>query len=270
MSLTGAPRRVWITGASQGIGRACAERFASDGAALALCARRPAPLRQAGEALESAGAARVVTTPGDIASREDLERFADSALEGLGGCDVLVHNAGGGGPGGVLELDDAAFESDWRYAFDVNVMAAARLARRASSALCEARGVIVLVSSAWRQRPGSAMPASYGAAKAALDDLTGSLAREFGVHGVRVVGVAPGPVWTESWEADLQAQAEDSNHDLETLRAAVITEAGDATALGRPGTMDEVARAICWAASPEASYLTGTTLVVDGGFVAGS
>ena len=262
--------RVWVTGASQGIGRACAERFAIDGAALALCARRPGPLQQAARALEEAGASRVLATTADVADREAVNRFASEALEALGGCDVLVHNAGGGGPGGVLDPDDEAFEADWRYAFDVNVMAAARLARSASNALRESKGVIVLVSSAWRQRPGSEMPASYGAAKAALDDLTGSLAREFGPHGVRVVGIAPGPIWTETWETELQEQAETSSQAVEALRDAVIAEAGGATALGRPGTMAEVARAIHWAAGPEASYLTGTTLVVDGGFVAGT
>jgi 3-oxoacyl-[acyl-carrier protein] reductase len=169
-----------------------------------------------------------------------------------------------------LGPDDEAFEADWRYAFDVNVMAAARLARAAADALGESKGVVVLVSSAWRQRPGSAMPASYGAAKAALDDLTQSLAREFGPHGVRVVGIAPGPIWTENWEADLQAHAAQNDLEPETLREAIIAEAGGATALRRPGTMDEVARAICWVASGDASYLTGTTLVIDGGFVAGT
>ena len=264
------PTRVWITGASQGIGRACAERFAKDGAALALCARRAAPLEHAAEALRDLGATCASATVADVAVLEQVNGFAREALDALGGCDILVHNAGGGGPGGVLGGDDDAFEADWRYAFDVNVMAAARLARAASEALQASKGVIVLLSSAWRHRPGSEMPASYGAAKAALDDLTQSLAREFGPRGVRVVGIAPGPIWTETWERDLQRHAERDGLDPEQLRESVIAEAGGATAMGRPGTMEEIARAIHWAASPEASYLTGTTLLIDGGFVAGS
>jgi 3-oxoacyl-[acyl-carrier protein] reductase len=264
------PRRVWITGGSQGIGLACAQHFATSGASIALCARRAEPLQVAAHSLRGLGAAKIQTTSADVSLREDLARFASEALEALGGCDVLVHNAGGGGPGGVLARPEEVFEEDFRYAFEVNVMAAARLARHAADALRESRGTLVLVSSAWRRRPGSEMPASYGAAKAALDDLTGALAREFGPSGVRVVGVAPGPIWTETWEADLMRQAQSSGQDVEVLRASVLSEAGGATSLRRPGTMTEVAEAIAWVSSPAASYMTGTTLVVDGGFVAGT
>ena len=114
------------------------------------------------------------------------------------------------------------------------------------------------------------MPASYGAAKAALDDLTTSLAREFGRFGVRVVGVAPGPIWTETWEADLKRRADTSGSDVEALRSTLVEEGGDTTALGRPGEMSEVAKAIGWLSGDDASYITGTTLLIDGGFVAGT
>jgi NAD(P)-dependent dehydrogenase (short-subunit alcohol dehydrogenase family) len=264
------PRRVWITGASQGIGLACAQHFAASGVSLAICARRPEPLEAAAHSLRAMGAAKVLTTPADVSVKGDLARFASEALEVLGGCDVLIHNAGGGGPGGVLAPNDDVFEQDFRYAFEVNVMAAARLARLAADALRASGGVLVLVSSAWRRRPGSEMPASYGASKAALDDLTGSLAREFGPAGVRVVGVAPGPIWTETWEADVNRQAASTGAAVEVLRASLIDEVGGTTALRRPGTVAEVAKAIGWVSSAEASYMTGTTLVVDGGFVAGT
>ena len=264
------PRRVWITGASQGIGLACAKHFAQAGASIALCARRPSPLESAAEELRTLGATKVVATPADISSRGDVTRFVTEALSGLGGCDVLVHNAGGGGPGGILTGDDDAFERDFQYAYDVNVMAAARLARGAADCLRESRGVLVLVSSAWRQRPSSEMPASYGAAKAALDDLTATLAREFGPSGARVVGIAPGPIWTETWEAEVQREAESSGEPAATLRASLVQEVGDTTAIRRPGRMAEVAQAIAWVSSSEASYVTGATLRVDGGFVAGT
>ena len=235
---------------------------------MAAAAANPTPPRST--PLQPLGSPRVITTCADVSSREALAHFASEALSGLGGCDVLVHNAGGGGPGNILSQDEETFEADFRYAFDVNVMAAARLARHAADALRESGGVIILVSSAWRLRPGSEMPASYGAAKAALDDLTGSLARHFGPQGVRVVGIAPGPIWTETWDKDLAGHATSSGRDLETLRSELIADAGGATALGRPGTMEEVARAVEWASSPSASYITGTTLLVDGGFVAGT
>lgn len=266
-SESGRPRRVWITGASEGIGRAVAERFAAEGAALALCARRPGPLKDAADALKALGAAEVVTTTGDMGIREHLERFTRDALAGLGGCDVLIHNAGGGGPGGIFDLDDEAFEDDWHYAFEVNLMAPARLARAAASSLKESRGVIIHISSAWSRQPMEITPPSYGTTKAGLNHLTLSLARDFGPDGVRVVGVAPGPVWTESWERDLHTEARQAGVEAEALRGDVRDRTGSDTALNRPGEMDELARAVSWLASPEASFITGTTVAVDGGYV---
>ncbi|MEE2778999.1 MAG: SDR family oxidoreductase [Myxococcota bacterium] len=263
----GRPVRVWITGASEGIGRAVAEQFAAQGAALALCARRPGPLQEAAERLKALGASQVVTTTGDMGIREHLERFTADAMEGLGGCDVLIHNAGGGGPGGIFELDDEAFEDDWHYAFEVNLMAPARLARAAADALRASRGVIIHVSSAWSRQPMEITPPSYGTTKAGLNHLTMSLARDLGGDGVRVVGVAPGPVWTESWERDLHAEAREEGRDPEDLRGDVRDRTGADTSLNRPGEMVELARAIAWLASSEASFITGTTVAVDGGYV---
>ena len=260
-------RRVWITGASEGIGRATALAFARQGAAIALCARRNGPLEATADALRDEGAPRVVAVQADIGDPEDLERFATEAAR-LGGCDVLVHNAAGGGPATFFELDDQGFEADWAYAFAVNLMAPARLARRVAPLLEASSGVIIHVSSAWSRRPMAMTPASYGATKAGLNHLTVTLARELGPKGIRVVGVAPGPIWTETWERDLQERASESGAELETLRAATVQEAGSDTALGRPGQMDEIATAIAWLASPAASYITGTTLAVDGGYLA--
>ena len=112
-------------------------------------------------------------------------------------------------------------------------------------------------------------PASYGATKAGLNHLTVTLARELGPDGVRVVGVAPGPVWTESWERDLERSAAQEGADKEDLRGQVAEESGGDTHLGRPGQPDEVAKTILWLASPAASFITGTTLSVDGGYVKG-
>ena len=264
-----ASRRIWITGASQGIGFAAAHRFAQEGASLALCARRPRQLKDAGERLRKAGAPEVMVMAGDVAESDVCQRFASQALEALGGCDLLIHNAGGGGPCTILSSEEDAFNRDWSYAWQLNVMALLRLVRAASASLREAKGTVITVSSAWRLRPSRAMPPSYGATKAALDDVTASLARELGPAGVRVVGIAPGPVWTETWEMDLKRVAESSGQPLETVRAQVLAEAGGETIVGRPGQMSEIADAIAWLSSPGASFVTGTTLVVDGGFVAG-
>lgn len=261
------PARVWISGASEGIGLAVARAYARSGAHVAICARRPGPLADAARALEAAGAAGVIAVSADVASKAGVEAFASAALAGLGGVDILVHAAGGGGPAATLDSDDATFEADWAYAFSVNLIAAARLARLAAPHLPDGRGAIALVSSAFGFQAMGITAPSYGATKAGLHHLVVTLARELGPRAIRVVGVAPGPVWTETWERDLLRDAATAQRDPEHLRAETHAEVGAINALGRPGTPDEVARAIVWLTSAEASFITGTTLAVDGGYV---
>ena len=237
------------------------------GASLAICARRAEPLEDTARALREAGAAQVLAVRADIGVLSDLNRFAEKALKSLGGCDVLLHNAASGGPGQLFEMGEEEFEADFASAFAVNLMAPARLARRAADALAQSGGVMVNISSAWSRQVMSITPASYGATKAGLNHLTVTLARDLGPRGVRVVGVAPGPIWTETWERNMRAEAADRGESVEDARQRVSSEAGEDTALGRTGRMDEIVHAIVWASSPEASYLNGTTINVDGGYV---
>jgi NAD(P)-dependent dehydrogenase (short-subunit alcohol dehydrogenase family) len=259
--------RVWITGASEGIGRATALAFARRGASLAICARRPEPLEAARLAMLEAGAPDVLALAADVGELADVRRFASEALSALGGCDVLVHNAASGGPGQLFDLSESDFEADFASAFAVNLLAPARLARLAADALSDGGGVIVHVSSAWSQQVMDITPASYGATKAGLNHLTITLARDLGPRGVRVVGLAPGPIWTETWERNLTREAAASGEPLDAARARLSADAGGDTSLGRTGEMDEIARTIVWLASDEASYVSGTTITVDGGYV---
>lgn len=261
------PLRVWISGASEGIGRATALAFARAGARLAICARRAGPLAATARELHAAGASAVAPIPADVSSQRGVATFSGAALSALGGVDVLVHAAGGGGPASVVGGPDATFEADWDYAFGVNLMAAARLARLAAPHLPDGRGVIALVSSAFGFQSMDITAPSYGATKAGLHHLTVTLAHELGPRGIRVVGIAPGPIWTESWERDLVRDAAAAGRDAEELRAETHAEIGAITALKRPGTADELARAVVWLSSPDASFITGTTLAVDGGYI---
>jgi NAD(P)-dependent dehydrogenase (short-subunit alcohol dehydrogenase family) len=259
--------RVWITGASEGIGRATALAFAREGASVAICARRPEPLQSARLAILEAGAPTVHATAADVGQLADVRRFASEAQAALGGCDVLIHNAASGGPGQLFELNDSDFEADFASACAVNLLAPARLARLAADALSDGGGVIVHVSSAWSRQVMDITPASYGATKAGLNHLTVTLARDLGPRGVRVVGLAPGPIWTETWERNLAREAAASGEPLEAARARLSAEAGGDTSLGRTGEMDEIARTIVWLASDAASYINGTTITADGGYV---
>lgn len=260
-------RRVWITGASEGIGRACAEAFAAQGASLVLCARRPGPLAPLKERLLALGATEVTTFHLDVSNKDDLARFAARALIAVGGIDVLVNNVGGGGPGRCLTSSDSEMEADWAYAFQTNLMAPLRLTRFVQNELRAAKGVVINISSAGSRAPASFTPPSYAATKAGLNVLTHELAREFGSGGVRVVGLAPGPIWTESWDRDAETEATRSGKSLEQVRADTFAETGGATKLGRPGLPAEIAATVLFLAGPGASFISGTTLLVDGGYV---
>mgnify|MGYP001238225775 CR=1 FL=1 len=259
--------KVWITGASEGIGRACAEHFAQQGASLALCARRLKPLEDLAKHLRELGAPIVVACAADVGSKEELENFAARGLTELGGVDVLVNNAGGGGPGRALEMDDDSFEADWNYAFQINLMAPLRLVRKLAEPLRNSHGVVINISSAWSRSPASFTPPSYAATKAGLNVLTHELAQDFGKDGVRVVGVAPGPVWTESWDRDAEAEAAESGRSLEEVRLATAHEVGAATKVGRPGTPHEIASLVGFLATTDAAFISGTTILADGGYV---
>ncbi len=244
------PRRVWIGGGSGGLGLECARVFAAAGERLAICGRDAARLASARATLEAAGAAEVHSLAADLATANGAAHFATAALEALRGCDVLVYAVAGGGPGGLRDHVDARFEADWAYAFQVNVMAPVRLARLAHGALVSSvtGGVIVHVASVWSREPMAETALSYGATKASLDYLTQALAQELGPTGVRVVGVAPGPV------GDAAAEGGD---------AAEVAP----NALRRVATPSEIARVVAWAAGPGASFVTGTTIIADGGYL---
>ncbi|MEZ4266723.1 MAG: SDR family oxidoreductase [Myxococcota bacterium] len=259
------PARVWLSGASEGIGLAAALAFARAGAHVAICARRPGPLATAARALEAAGAASVAQVSADVASPAGVDAFADAALAALGGVDILVHAAGGGGPAPTLASDDATFESDWAYAFGVNLMGAARLARRAAPHLPDGRGAIALVSSAFGFQAMDITAPSYGATKAGLHHLTVTLARELAPRHPRRRHRL-GPVWTEHRERDLQRDAAESGRDPEGLRAEPTPRWAPSTPLAAPHRRGRP-RHQAGLTSPDASFITGTTVAVDGGYV---
>lgn len=240
-----------ITGGTRGIGLAAARLFRGAGAEVVLFARDAARGAQAEQ--EVAGASFVA---GDVRRAADCEAAVARTLDLHGSLDVLVNDAG------VIYRNrtvDAMSEEEWDETFDTNVKGAFLMSRAAIPALRRVRGNIVNVSS-YVGLVGFAGAAAYAASKAALINLTRSMALDHAADGVRVNAVCPGSVDTEMIRAAWRAHDDPS----------VAERAWKAKhPLGRIATPEEVAEVILFLASDRASFVTGVALPVDGGITAG-
>ncbi|MCX4980222.1 SDR family NAD(P)-dependent oxidoreductase [Streptomyces sp. NBC_00572] len=246
MDTTTPTRVVVVTGAGTGIGRAAARSFARQGATVLAVGRRAEPLRETAE-----GHPGIHPFVADITADGAAEEIVRAAVTGHGRLDVLVNNAGIslGGPLGTLDRSviDPLLET--------NLVAPVLLTQAALPALRESRGVVVNVTTTIGQR-GWPANSVYPATKSALETLTRCWAVELAPDGVRVVAVAPGPI-----ETPIANHMGLSPEQLKALRAWQLAH----VPLGRIGRPEEVAWAITSLAAPDASFLTGTVLPVDGG-----
>jgi NAD(P)-dependent dehydrogenase (short-subunit alcohol dehydrogenase family) len=240
--LTG--RHALVTGATQGLGRAIAWALAAQGASLLVSDRDPAACERSAAELRAAGhSARALAA--DLADASAITALCAAA----GAVDVLVCNAGVQGPAGPLL---AASDADWQHVLDINLRAAARLcAGLVPGMAARGGGSVVLMSSIAGLRGNRAI-GLYGLSKAALAQLARNLAVEWGPQGVRVNAVAPGLIRTPL-SAGLMAD--------DTFMARRL----QATPLRRVGEPEEVAGAVVLLASRAGGFITGHTLVVDGG-----
>jgi NAD(P)-dependent dehydrogenase (short-subunit alcohol dehydrogenase family) len=238
---------VWVTGASRGIGRGVAEHLARSGAKLVVHARSLDALEGVTAAAEAAGA-EVLGVAGDVRSEDDLAAATAAIAERFGRLDGVVAGVGGAAPGLLAEIDLERF----RRQLDLNLTSAFATVRAAQPLLREAQGAAVLVS-ATAATSATPLFGAYGAAKAGVEHLTGSLAAEWGPH-VRVNCVSPGLIRTEG---SMKAVFRDDEE--------LAAKAGRTTAVGRVGTPADIAYACQYLLSDAASFVSGAVLLVDGG-----
>lgn len=247
-------KSVLVTGATSGIGTAIAIAFARQGASLLVTGRNVSSGEKLRNELSLYGSP-VIFVPADITSAEVPEQLIAEAEGTFGKLDVLVNNAGILFRGTALECSD----EQWIRTFETNVTAAFRMSRAAVRTMAESgQGAIVNIASDWGL-VGAQRAVAYGASKGAVVQLTRSMALDHAPDGIRVNAVCPGD--TDTGMLDGAIPQTDLKTRLQLL--------GEAIPMGRVAQPEEVARAVCFLASEEASFITGTTLAVDGGNSAG-
>jgi citronellol/citronellal dehydrogenase len=238
-----------VTGGGTGLGRATALELARSGAGVIVCGRRPEPLEETVKAITALGG-ECLAVPTDVREPEQVDALVDAALERFGRIDVLVNNAGGQFVAKAEEISP----NGWRAVHRLNVDAVWYLTRLVAtrSMLPRERGLVVFIGLSPRR--ALAGMAHGIAARAAVEALAATLALEWGPRGVRTVTVTPGVIRTEG---------------LQGYGAEAIAEWEREVPLRRLGTPEEVGSLIAFLASAGGAYITGATILVDGGIDAG-
>src|SRR5215468_4659496 len=255
---TGLRNRVAIVAASsRGIGRATAEAFAGEGCRVAMCARNATALEAAAAHIRKQYNVEVLSDALDVTSAEAVRAFVEALVAKFGAADICVTNAGGPPAKGFL----AASVEEWRKAIDANFLSTVYFAREVIPHMQKRRwGRIITITSITTKQPVSDLVLS-NAVRAGVVGLVKSLANEFGKDGILVNNVGPGFTATDRLKQLAKARSASSGKSQQEIFDGWAVEA----AQKRVGEPREVADAIVWLASERASYITGQTILVDGG-----
>ena len=254
-------RKVIITGAGDGIGRALALAFGSAGARVAGCSRNAPRLESLSREIEGGPH---LFHPADLTRPEDTQEFYKKTISAFNGVDILINNVGAIlSQKTFLDLTD----QDWQDSFDINLMPAVRLSRLCIPQLRRSSAPrIINISSVAAIRPSEVFP-HYSAIKAGLSNLTVSLAQTLAPDKIIVNSVSPGPVWTRSWEQETAEEAKKVGKPLNQMKETIQTAAAETLLLKRMGVPDDVTGLVLFLASDAGRWITATNFTVDGGLI---
>src|SRR5271157_5151325 len=250
-------KKAIVTGGSAGIGKAVTRTLAREGVDIAICARRKEPLEAAAAEISKETGCKIIAIAADLTKPADAENFVKKAHAALGRIDILVNNAGSA-PGGVIEH---LSEEEWASSLQLKFMGYVRCMKHVLPIMQrQKKGRVVNIVgndgvkvSYWEIAPG--------AANAAGQNLTMSLASQYGKDNISFVAVNPGPVRTERWTGLVKAMARDMNLPFEEADKA----APSSIPLGRIAECEEVANLVTYLASDLAFFINGTMIEIDGG-----
>ena len=242
-------KKAIVTGGSRGIGKCVAQTLVNEGAEVGICARNEEEVKAAVDSLSSGGS-KVIGAVADVGDGDSYKAWITSAIEDLGGLDLFVANVSAGGGNNT--------EEGWKANFEVDVLGTVRGIETVTPALSDSKGSVVIISTttAIENGPGAG---AYGAMKAALINLSSAKAQELAPQGVNCNVVSPGPIYIEGGAWNF------IKDNMEDFYKATLS----AIPAGRMGAAQDVANAVVFLGSPAASYITGTNVVIDGGFTKG-
>ena len=249
-----------VGAASKGMGRACALGFAREGARVSICARSADELEQTAREISNETGAEVLAVPADLSKAPDIQAWADRTLERFGGVDILVTNAGGPPLG---RWDDFQADEPWEKAVELNLLSTIRMVRAVVPSMrARGGGRVLSIQSSSVKAPIDGLILS-NTVRPGVVGLYKTLSRELAADNILVNVVAPGRIYTDRLRGGITKRAAEkgiSEEQEATQSAADIP-------LKRFGTPEEYANMVVFLASDRASYVTGSTIAVDGGLI---